>query len=254
MELQLELQDRTRLLKTRMQSKSLGATTKRLLISGQAWQRWQTLRALSQSRDAKKVNYYEVLGVEKDCCQTEIKKAFFELSKEFHPDKNLGDPEQHRRFIALNEAYSVLSKPQTRRLYDVELHRWNSSVLHHSTGGVMTNAPRERVVFHDESIWEMRDKSKDGMYADRPYYGVPGVKKLPNSYIAGGAILFMVFGIIVHYFVIKKTSDMAIEQLNLRDEIASKNYMIARERANSHTLQEQMQLLRERAAASCPTK
>lgn len=59
--------------------------------------------------------YYSILGVEKDASQSEIKKAFRKLSKKYHPDKN---PKGEEQFKKINEAYSVLSDPKKRQLYD----------------------------------------------------------------------------------------------------------------------------------------
>ena len=59
--------------------------------------------------------YYSVLGVKKDASQDEIKKAFRKLSKKYHPDKN---PDGEEQFKKINEAYSVLSDPNKRHLYD----------------------------------------------------------------------------------------------------------------------------------------
>ena len=63
-------------------------------------------------------DYYEVLGIGKDASQDEIKKAFRQLAKRYHPDANPGDPTAEARFKELNEAYGVLSDPGKRSNYD----------------------------------------------------------------------------------------------------------------------------------------
>jgi molecular chaperone DnaJ len=63
-------------------------------------------------------DYYEVLGVERDASQEEIKKAFRSLARETHPDANNGDRDREERFRAIAEAYEVLSDPQRRAAYD----------------------------------------------------------------------------------------------------------------------------------------
>ena len=60
-------------------------------------------------------NYYDVLGVDKNASQDEIKKAFRNLSKKYHPDKNGGDDS---KFKEINEAYDTLGDEAKRRQYD----------------------------------------------------------------------------------------------------------------------------------------
>ncbi|WP_327293905.1 MULTISPECIES: DnaJ C-terminal domain-containing protein [unclassified Streptomyces] len=62
-------------------------------------------------------DYYEVLGVQRDASSQEIQQAFRRLAREHHPDINK-DPGAEERFKELNDAYSVLSDPGTRRRYD----------------------------------------------------------------------------------------------------------------------------------------
>ncbi|MBN44090.1 MAG: molecular chaperone DnaJ [Rhodobiaceae bacterium] len=65
-----------------------------------------------------KRDYYDVLGVQKNASNAEIKKAFRNLAKENHPDSNRGDENAETRFKEINEAYENLKDPQTRATYD----------------------------------------------------------------------------------------------------------------------------------------
>jgi molecular chaperone DnaJ len=66
---------------------------------------------------ATKRDYYEVLGVPRDCDEATIKKAFRRLARELHPDVS-DEPETEVRFREVSEAYEALSNSETRALYD----------------------------------------------------------------------------------------------------------------------------------------
>lgn len=61
---------------------------------------------------------YEVLGVDRDADETQIKKAFRRLARELHPDVNTDDPEAEEKFKEAAEAYEILSDPERRAIYD----------------------------------------------------------------------------------------------------------------------------------------
>ena len=67
---------------------------------------------------AVKKDYYEVLGVHKKADETEIKKAYRKLAKKYHPDTNAGNAQAEQKFKEATEAYSILSDPEKRKMYD----------------------------------------------------------------------------------------------------------------------------------------
>jgi len=60
-------------------------------------------------------DYYKILGISKDSTQDEIKKAYYKLARQYHPDKEGGDEE---KFKEINEAYQVLGDKEKRTQYD----------------------------------------------------------------------------------------------------------------------------------------
>ncbi|WP_322170866.1 molecular chaperone DnaJ [Acutalibacter caecimuris] len=67
---------------------------------------------------AEKRDYYEVLGIQKSASEDEIKKAYRQLAKKYHPDLNPGDKGAEGKFKEVNEAYEVLSDSGKRARYD----------------------------------------------------------------------------------------------------------------------------------------
>ncbi len=65
-----------------------------------------------------KRDYYEVLGVEKNASDSEIKKAYRKLAMKYHPDQNPGDKTAEEKFKEVNEAYEVLSDADKKARYD----------------------------------------------------------------------------------------------------------------------------------------
>ena len=63
-------------------------------------------------------NYYDILGVNKNASDDEIKKAYRSLAKKYHPDLNPGNAEAAEKLKQVNEAYSVLSDKTKRQNYD----------------------------------------------------------------------------------------------------------------------------------------
>ena len=64
------------------------------------------------------IDYYKVLGVDKNASEAEIKKAYKKLARKYHPDLNPNDQTAEEKFKQINEANEVLSNPENRKKYD----------------------------------------------------------------------------------------------------------------------------------------
>ena len=67
------------------------------------------------------MNYYQILGLQRDVSQEEIKKAYRRIAKQYHPDSNPGNREAEKKFKEASEAYEVLSNEEKRKNYDHKL-------------------------------------------------------------------------------------------------------------------------------------
>ena len=70
------------------------------------------------------IDYYKILGVEKNASDKDIKSAYRKLARKHHPDLNPNDTESNKIFQQLNEANEVLSDPEKRKKYDKYGENW----------------------------------------------------------------------------------------------------------------------------------
>ncbi|XP_019697669.1 protein tumorous imaginal discs, mitochondrial isoform X2 [Harpegnathos saltator] len=92
----------------------------------------QPHRSIYLTNKLLKRNYYEILGVSKNASAKDIKKAYYELAKKYHPDTNKGDPNTGRKFQEVSEAYEVLSDESKRKEYDT----WGATSEQMGMGGM----------------------------------------------------------------------------------------------------------------------
>lgn len=72
-------------------------------------------------------DYYKILNVDKSATQAQLKKAYRDLAKKYHPDKNPGDKSAEDKFKDLQEAYEVLKDPEKRKKYDTLGSNWKQA-------------------------------------------------------------------------------------------------------------------------------
>src|SRR3978361_2535086 len=70
------------------------------------------------------VDYYKILGVDKNASTDDIKKAYRKLARKYHPDLNPNNKEANKTFQQINEANEVLSDPEKRKKYDQYGENW----------------------------------------------------------------------------------------------------------------------------------
>lgn len=63
-------------------------------------------------------DFYEILGVPRDASSADIKKQYYKLAKQYHPDQNSHDTKAGEKFAKLQNAYEVLSDDKRRAAYD----------------------------------------------------------------------------------------------------------------------------------------
>ena len=81
------------------------------------------------------VDYYKILGVDKNIPQKDVRAAYRKRAKQFHPDLHPNDPKAKAKFQALNEAYDVISDPDKRAKYDKYGEQWKNAQAYEQAGG-----------------------------------------------------------------------------------------------------------------------
>ncbi|MFT3907806.1 MAG: J domain-containing protein [Ferruginibacter sp.] len=106
------------------------------------------------------IDYYKVLGVEKNADAEQIKKAFRKLARKYHPDVNPNDKEANKKFQQINEANEVLSDPEKRKKYDLYGKDWE-----HGAQQQAYNAQRQSQGFGGQS-YDFSGDFDEGGFSD----------------------------------------------------------------------------------------
>ncbi len=81
------------------------------------------------------IDYYKILGVDRNIPQSDVKKAYLKRAKQFHPDLHPDDPKAKAKFQALSEAYEVIGDPDKRAKYDKYGEQWRQAEAFEQGGG-----------------------------------------------------------------------------------------------------------------------
>jgi DnaJ-class molecular chaperone len=79
-------------------------------------------------------NYYQVLGVPKGASDKEVRQAYRRLARKYHPDVNRGDKGAEYQFKEINQAYEVISNPDSRKKYDTYGDQWRHAAQFQQAG------------------------------------------------------------------------------------------------------------------------
>lgn len=81
------------------------------------------------------IDYYKILGVDRNIPQKDVRRAYLKRAKQFHPDLHPDDPKAKAKFQALNEAFDVIGDPEKRKKYDQYGEQWKSADAFNGAGG-----------------------------------------------------------------------------------------------------------------------
>ncbi|XP_035730417.1 dnaJ homolog subfamily C member 4-like [Vespa mandarinia] len=175
--------------------------------------------------------YYEILEVSPDCSQKEIRRSFIALSKKFHPD--IMGKEGHDKFVALQEAYNVLSKEHTRKQYDMSL-KYNT----YSSFYPDYNPKADHYhVYRSRREWE--EHMARGNW--QPNYNNKEQKNI-NSEL----LIYTIFGIFLIIFQLIIVQQGLLSRIDLMQIKYQKEYNAIRQKVKNLTFEEQMDLVKEK--------
>lgn len=204
-------------------------------------------RLFSQSHIYRKpVNYYELLGVKSDATVEEIKNAFFDKSKKFHPDRDPSNPELHSQFVKLNEAYKVLSKTTSRKEYDLKLqYPYNFHPAQASSSKKTDHSNKySSESFENSRYWEQFRQSNAHNMSTEAWQK----RRTKNFRILGYCIIGMSLSIGVHFLVFRKFEEIHRNYMDEKDRVITAMYNEAKERARVNSFEKQMEILSQKHA------
>lgn len=167
----------------------------------------------NSSRFAK--NYYEVLGVNKNSTQKEIRDAYVKLCKELHPDVqgSKNGKSDHKKFTELSHAYSVLSKPLDRQQYDEQLQA-------HQYQPYRSDMQRPSDRYEDPYLHKRGGYARNFRQQQQAYRQDPNYYRERKVYIVFGCLVLVFAGSLLHFFAYRygTSKEMAEKMLRKSDK------------------------------------
>uniref|UniRef100_A0A336MIM9 CSON000512 protein n=1 Tax=Culicoides sonorensis TaxID=179676 RepID=A0A336MIM9_CULSO len=179
-------------------------------------------------------NYYDVLNVKRDCTDKDIRESFVKLSKQHHPDTNTA-VKDGSQFSKIMEAYKVLGKTETRAAYD---HSLKFNYSYHKPINVE----------YDGQIFRPNKYGFPDPHAPprpkEPYYGIKGVKRLPNKTIVLLCLFWAGIGITAQYFAIRHSFTFKRNELEQKSAEISETHLSVRAEAEKFGNKVQLERLK----------
>ncbi|KAL9899797.1 dnaJ-like-60 isoform 1-T1 [Glossina fuscipes fuscipes] len=186
--------------------------------------------------DKDSQNYYDVLNVRRDCSGKEIRSAFLELSKKYHPDVSVkSNPKDAEKFVRIYEAYETLSKPKLRKEYDNLLIQG----LRSNERRIVENTPNSAV----HGSWEVRP---DVDAHPGPYYGVRGWSRISNSKIALALFILGIIGGLSGFASVKRSHNYQKTRIDEVSAKANEHHERIRSDARKYGKEEQVERVAKR--------
>ncbi|XP_041035921.1 dnaJ homolog subfamily C member 4 isoform X2 [Carcharodon carcharias] len=204
-------------------------------------------------------DYYATLGIKPDATLKQIKQAFLDQSKKLHPDIDLSNPELHSRFVRLNEAYSVLSKPSSRQEYDTKLRMQRHAPFgppsdpagssSSNQGDPFSSAMKSPPGYGFERSEQQRYWEQFRYPTPDEYAAFQATKKRKRNMKAFGYCIFvMLAGVFIHYFGFRKLEEFHKDFMDNKDRVITKIYNESKERARANGFKKQQEILRRKHA------
>ncbi|XP_072407164.1 dnaJ homolog subfamily C member 4 [Chiloscyllium punctatum] len=205
-------------------------------------------------------DYYSVLGIKPDATLKQIKQAFLDQSKKLHPDIDVSNPELHTQFVRLNEAYSVLSKPSSRREYDSRLRLQRHGAPAATGNAAGSDGDRGDPFFYNNVNPAPRygyEKSKQQRYWEQFRYPTPedyadfhsSRKRKRNIKVFGYCVFIMLAGVFIHYVGFRKLEEFHKSFMADKDRAITEIYNKSKEQARLNGFKKQQEILRQKHAA-----
>lgn len=189
----------------------------------------------------KQQNHYEVLKLAQNCTHTDIKRAYYELSKKYHPDRNHNS--SPKLFLDVSEAYKTLSKPDSRLRYDISLlpahQRFRANHYDLFARRNLMDEPafyRPRRTNYEYDIPLHQFKTRQG-------------ERISNAVVICIVLLTMIIGVAIQVMAVRHALRVRREELKISQALANRR-MEKGLNTEDPTNKTQVKLLEERCRAN----